>query len=64
LNDCLSLTADCDIITNKKIIVVCEDDYFRATNVSETLRFFSNQFVFSTLEDGIDALIKEISLDL
>jgi hypothetical protein len=52
------------IRTNKKIIVVCEDDYFRATNVSETLSFFSNQFVFSTLEDGIDALIKEISLDL
>lgn len=44
----------------KDIIVVCEDGYFRKTNVVETVQRFSTEWVYDTIEDGIDELKRRV----
>lgn len=39
---------------NKKIVVVCTPEYFRYTNVAETLKFHGYDEPLSTLEKGIN----------
>lgn len=43
-----------------ELVVVCEDDYFRSTNVNQTLEFFKGQNILSTLDEGANVLAGKI----